>query len=68
MKRRQIEASRFADAYRSAGGSIDYHMFPGQQHAFVPRDPAGADSVRAMGLMREFVLRHAKRGSAERAA
>ena len=61
-------ASRFADSYLRASGEITLHMFPGQQHAFVPRDPTGADSVRAMGLMREFVLRHAKPGSAERAA
>jgi acetyl esterase len=51
-------ASRFAEAYRQAGGTIDLHMFPGEQHAFIPRDPASANSAQALKLITDFVLRH----------
>ena len=53
-------ASRFADAYRRAGGAIDYHMFPGEQHAFIPRDPGSANSARALGVITAFVLKHGR--------
>ncbi len=50
-------AARFADSYRRAGGEITLEMFPGEQHAFVPRDPTSASAVRALGMMRDFVKR-----------
>jgi len=53
-------ASRFADAYRRAGGAIDYHMFSGEQHAFIPRDPGSANSARALGVITAFVLKHGR--------
>lgn len=53
-------ASRFAESYRSAGGDIALTMFPGEQHAFVPRDPGSENARRALALMTEFVLRHGR--------
>lgn len=53
-------AARFAEAYRRAGGDISLTMFPGEQHAFIPRDPTSENSVRALGLMTDFVLRHGR--------
>ncbi len=51
-------ADRFAAAYRKAGGSIDLHKFDGQPHAFVARDPAAPEAVRAVETITEFVRRH----------
>jgi len=53
-------ASRLAASYRKAGGSIDLHIFPNQPHAFIPNAPTAPDSVRALGLIRDFVHAHAK--------
>lgn len=53
-------ASRLASAYRKAGGAIDLHIFPGQPHAFIPNAPTAPDSIRALGLIRDFVHTHAK--------
>lgn len=53
-------AARFAAAYRRAGGDIALAMFPGEQHAFVPRDPTSDNAVRALALMRDFVLRQTR--------
>ena len=48
-------ASNFAAAYTRAGGSIAFHRFEGQPHAFIPRDPASPDSVRALALITDFI-------------
>jgi acetyl esterase/lipase len=48
-------ASRFAEAYAAAGGSIALHMFPDMPHAFIPADPAGADAQRALRLIIDFI-------------
>ena len=48
-------ASNFAAAYTRAGGSITFHEFPGQPHAFIPRDPASPDAQRALGLITDFI-------------
>jgi len=53
-------ASRLAASYRRAGGTIDLHMFPGQPHAFIPGAPTAPDSVRALGLIRDFVAKHGR--------
>ncbi len=53
-------AANFAAAYRQAGGAISLEMFPGEPHAFVPRDPTSAHAQRALGLMQDFVLQHAR--------
>lgn len=51
-------ADRFATAYSLAGGRVSLEKFPGQQHAFIPRDPENADSRQALGIIRDFVARH----------
>jgi acetyl esterase len=48
-------ASSFAAAYTRAGGSIAFHEFEGQPHAFIARDPAAPDSLRALGLITDFI-------------
>jgi len=53
-------AANFAAAYTKAGGSIGFHRFEGEPHAFIPRDPASANSQRALGLITDFI-RHQTR-------
>src|SRR5215469_2402800 len=48
-------AANFAAAYTRAGGSISFHRFEGQPHAFITRDPASPDSVRALALITDFI-------------
>jgi acetyl esterase len=48
-------AANFAAAYTRAGGSISFHRFEGQPHAFIARDPAAPDAVRALSLIAEFI-------------
>jgi len=48
-------AANFAAAYTKAGGSIAFHKFDGQPHAFIPRDPASPASVRALALITDFI-------------
>jgi len=48
-------ASKFAAAYTKAGGSIWFHSFPGQPHAFIARDPTAPDALRALGLITDFI-------------
>lgn len=52
-------ADRFALAYSLAGGRVSLDKFPGEQHAFIPREPDSANSVQALGIIREFIKRHA---------
>jgi acetyl esterase len=51
--------SGFASAYAAAGGKVSFESFPGQPHAFIPGNPASADSVRALELIEGFVHRNA---------
>jgi acetyl esterase len=51
-------AERFAAAYAKAGGVITSERFPGQPHAFIPRDPISPDSLRALDMIKNFVRRH----------
>jgi acetyl esterase len=53
-------AADFAAAYTRAGGSIGFHKFEGQSHAFIPRDPASPDSLRALALITDFIHHHAR--------
>jgi acetyl esterase len=53
-------AADFATAYKRAGGSIAFHQFAGQPHAFIPRDPGSSDSVRALGLITDFIHHQAR--------
>ena len=48
-------AANFAAAYTKAGGSIAFHRFEGEPHAFIPRDPMSANSRRALGLITDFI-------------
>jgi len=48
-------AANFAAAYTRAGGSISFHRFEGQPHAFIARDPAAPDAVRALSLIADFI-------------
>jgi acetyl esterase/lipase len=52
-------ASRFAEAYAAAGGTVSLEMFPGMPHAFIPADPAAAEAVRALGLIVDFIRKQA---------
>src|SRR5215813_15164971 len=49
-------AANFAAAYTKTGGMISFHSFPGQPHAFIARDPAAQDALRALSLIADFVL------------
>jgi acetyl esterase len=53
-------AANFAAAYRKAGGAIAFHEFEGQPHAFIPRDPAAPDALRALDLITDFIHHHAR--------
>ena len=48
-------AANFAAAYTRASGSISFHRFVGQPHAFIARDPAAPDAVRALSLIADFI-------------
>jgi len=48
-------AANFAADYTKAGGSIAFHRFEGQPHAFIPRNPGGPDAQRALGLITDFI-------------
>jgi acetyl esterase/lipase len=48
-------AANFASAYRKAGGTISFHSFPGQPHAFIARDPVAPDAQRALSLIADFI-------------
>lgn len=48
-------SERFEASYRSAGGSVERELFPDMPHGFA-RD-AGAESDRAIGLMKAFIAR-----------
>jgi acetyl esterase/lipase len=52
-------AARLAASYRARGGMIEHHSFPEQPHAFIPNAPTAPDSVRALGLIRDFIRRQA---------
>jgi acetyl esterase/lipase len=48
---------RLCEAYRAHGGRADVTMYPGQPHAFVGRDPGGADARDAVERLAAFILR-----------
>jgi len=48
-------AANFAGAYTKAGGSISFHRFEGRPHAFIARDPAAPDALRALSLITDFI-------------
>jgi acetyl esterase len=50
-------AQRLATAWRGAGGRARLETFADEPHTFVTKDPGSAASLRAIALLREFVLR-----------
>jgi acetyl esterase len=50
-------AEKFAATYRARGGRVQLETFPDQPHTFVTREPSSAESLRAIELIRGFVLR-----------
>lgn len=50
---------RLCAAYRARGGTAEVTMYPGQPHAFVGRDPDGADARDAIDRLAAFILRQA---------
>jgi acetyl esterase/lipase len=48
-------ARNFTAAYTRAGGSISFHEFEGEPHAFIPRDPNSANAQRALALIADFI-------------
>ena len=48
-------AANFAAAYTRAGGSIAFHRFEGEPHAFIAREPVSANSRRALSLITDFI-------------
>ena len=51
-------AERLATAYRSAGGSIDLNLLPGERHTFVNEHPFAPNSVKAVEAMKAFIKKH----------
>jgi acetyl esterase/lipase len=54
-------ARNFAAAYSKAGGTIEFHEFAGEPHAFIARDPAAPNPQRALRLIAEFIHRETGR-------
>jgi acetyl esterase len=48
-------ARDFAAAYTRAGGSIAFHEFNGEPHAFIARDPTSANAQKALALIADFI-------------
>lgn len=50
-------AEKFSAAWRSRGGRATLETFPDQPHTFVTQDPTAAESLRAIELIKAFVLK-----------
>jgi acetyl esterase/lipase len=50
-------ADRFAAAYKRAGGEAELHKFVGEPHMFVTKDPASANSLKALAMIEDFIRR-----------
>ena len=50
-------AEKFSAAWRRRGGKAAVEMFPEQPHTFVTQDPTSAESLRAIELIKAFVLK-----------
>lgn len=48
-------AGTFVEAYRGAGGAMQYEVFEGETHAFVGKDPTTENARRAVQLVVDFV-------------
>jgi acetyl esterase len=49
-------AEKFVAAWRARGGRAQLETFPGEPHTFVTKEPTSAASLRAIELIRGFVL------------
>lgn len=54
--------TRFAEAYRAKGGTIEVAVFAGEPHGFIARDPASAASRDALLRVTAFIIREATAG------
>jgi acetyl esterase/lipase len=52
-----VIADRFATAYKKVGGEAELHKFPGEPHMFITKDPKSANSLKALGLIEDFIRR-----------
>ncbi len=50
-------ADKFAAAWRRKGGQAQLELFPEQPHTFVTQNPTAAESLRAIELIKTFVLK-----------
>jgi acetyl esterase len=50
-------AERLAAAWRRKGGQAQLEFFPDQPHTFVTQNPTAPESLRAIELIKEFVLK-----------
>jgi acetyl esterase/lipase len=50
-------AEKFSAAWRQRGGPATVEMFPDQPHTFATQNPTAPESVRAIELIKAFVLR-----------
>ena len=53
-------ARNFTAAYTRAGGTISFHEFDGEPHAFIARDPNSANARRALDLIADFIHRQTR--------
>jgi acetyl esterase len=50
-------ARNFTEAYRRAGGTIAFHEFEGEPHAFIARNPNSTNARRALAVIADFIHR-----------
>lgn len=51
-------AQRFATDYRTAGGTIDLQLLPGEKHTFVNEHPFAPNSVKAVDAVKAFIKKY----------
>jgi hypothetical protein len=57
---------RFADTYRSRGGTASLKLFDGQPHTFITKNPPAAVSREAIDVAAAFILEQAEKIRAAR--
>ncbi|MDB5649921.1 MAG: alpha/beta hydrolase [Hyphomicrobiales bacterium] len=50
-------SDRFAAAFRTAGGDLEFHTFPGEAHTFITKNPSSAASRDALEHIVTFIHR-----------
>jgi len=51
-------AERFATDYRTAGGTIDLQLLPGEKHTFVNEHPFAPNSIKAVDAVKAFIKKY----------